>query len=652
MLKFLWRGSLKRARNAARSNRWPEAVNAYRDYLNSHPHDGKAWVQLGHSLKEAGRAPEAAEAYRRAVEIVPEMVEIWIHLAHVELRLGHRLAAIDALERALARESAEDQIARSRAVHDLVEMGERERLPLSIQQQIEGSDGCYARSRYAEFLEDPALLRLRVEAKCRHDVLSVVDARGASLQAVAATCDSLGGGACLILRDDAAAFEDIERARARYLLLVLAGTIVEPHTIETLCAAAQATGAAAVYCDHDHWEVANADYPASRTPNKAIFRQDPCFQPMFDPIWFRREEVCPPCILVEASVTRGIATWNDLFARRLALSSAYAHVPLILASREKSQRRVGPPAALPALVRDDVAASIQVIIQTRDAPEMLERCVESLLQKATRPERIDILIVDNRSVLDQTARLLAKWSARGLARVMTHDEPFNWARANNLAAARARTTHLLFLNNDVEMDSAGWDDVLVRELAQDDVGAVGALLLYPDRLIQHAGIVFGKGDGAVVHEGVGQLVEEGGPADRWKHSRLASAVTGAWLGTTRSLFEAVAGFEERLPVAYNDVDFSLRCREAGRLVLQSAEIVAVHRESATRGSVMTRSEHERDQADWAWLRSRWGEALVRDPGFNPNWARTGQPFDGLCAPTEETLARWIADSARKRPWIL
>ena len=97
-------------------------------------------------------------------------------------------------------------------------------------------------------------------------------------------------------------------------------------------------------------------------------------------------------------------------------------------------------------------------------------------------------------------------------------------------------------------------------------------------------------------------------------------------------------------------DLSRINRAAGRLVVQASHIVALHRESATRGSVMSSAEHARDQADWAWLRAQWGAALDVDPAYNPHWLRVGQPFDGLHAPSPDAVSRWIAASARPRPW--
>lgn len=654
MLLLSWRTPLKRARRAARSGKWADAAKAYRAHLRHYPQDAPAFVQLGHALKELGALTDAAAAYREAARLAPFEEDSWIHLAYLERRLGNREAAICALQQALTDNSM-------RAVEALVEMGARERLPLAHQMRIEASKCHYALSRYAAWRAaqpSPATMST-IHPDMQTAPLVVIDARGAPAGLVAVTRGTLGTFACRVLTDAADPLVDVQCVRAGdviseaapHLLLVEAGVRIVPGAIARLCAAITETGAGAAYGDHDHWEDDHRSHGDFDPAGAAITFGNPCFQPMFDPIWFARTEVRPPCLLVTAAAARGATDWDALFATRLSLPVPYAHVPLILASRPaKAVQAAATRPAVPG--RND---PIQVIIQTRDAPDLLEACVTSLRRTAVQPDLLDIVIMDNRSVLPRTAELLAGWQEQGVVRVIAHDAPFNWARANNLAATRGEAPYLLFLNNDVEMESEGWDMALRNGLegglAGQDVGAMGALLLYPDRLIQHGGVTFGMGaEGAVVHEGVGLPTEPGGPAARWLHPRLASAVTGAWLATSRALFEAVDGFEERLPIAYNDIDFCLRVRAAGRLVVQGSHIVAVHRESATRGSVMSTAEHARDRADWVFLRARWGAALEMDPAYNPHWLRIGQPFDGMHTPSSEEVSRWIAASARPRPW--
>lgn len=646
MLANLWRSPLKKARQAARSEKWAEAARFYRKHLDRHPADSAAWVQLGHGLKEQGELYAALAAYRHATEEQPDHEDGWIYVARIERQLGNRDAAIETLGQGLEHNPDAPLV-----IAEMLAMGQRDRLPIPVQIEIEKRDGCYSLARYGAYRASHAFQDGNTSSNTRMDVLPAIDGRAAAAELISVTLESLGNTPCLILSEASAPLADLTHVleesqigaiapTVTRLLLVEAGSRVEPTLIQRLCEAMDRTGAAAAYCDHDHWE------PTAT----GIAFCDPCFQPMPDPIWFKRAEVRPPCMIVAREAVGCMMRWGDLFSERMSLPATYVHVPRVLVARRAGVSPLSAPSA--ALDLPVGAGGIQVIVQTRDAPDMLERCIASLLRTAARPDLLDIVIMDNRSILPETAGLLRNWSEQGIARTIAHDEPFNWARANNLAVPLGQAPHLLFLNNDVEMDSAGWDIVLRDYLAQDQVGAIGALLLYPNRLIQHAGVVFGMGTGGPVHEGVGRRSDQGGPEGRWHQPRLAVAVTGAWLATSRDLFEAVGGFEERLPVAYNDIDFCLRCREVDRLVVQASEILALHHESATRGATLSAAAYARDQAEWAWLQERWGEALKVDPAYNPHWVRTGQPFDGFGTPSNEAVARWIEASARRRPWSL
>lgn len=584
-------------------------------------------MQLGHNLKALGDIAGATAAYREAVRIAPAVADSWVHLAHLE----RGEAAIAALLRAIACDGGS-----TATVAAFLMRSTRDRLPITVQQRIEAEEGVYAPSRYAVWRASQRLV-----AAGAPDVLAVIDARGASAERIAATRETLGDMPWLILGPGGVG-EEAAVVAAGYLLLVEAGTQIAPDAAARLRAAVAETGAGAAYGDHDHWK-ANGE---------GVAFSDPCFQPMFDPVWFARAAARPPCLLVTAAAATSFPDWRALFAARLALPVAYAHVPLLLASRAAGSAPAAPVAPVAPVLRPAEEGAIQVIVQTRDAPDMLERCIDSLRATARRLDLLDITIMDNRSVLPRTAALLAGWAERGIARVIAHDEPFNWARANNLGGALGDAPHLLFLNNDVEMESEGWDAALREGLAEEGVGALGALLLYPDGLIQHAGVVFGVGAGGPLHEGVGHLPEPGGPAARWRHPRLAAAVTGAWLASSRALFHTVGGFEERLPIGYNDLDFCLRVRAAGRHVVQASHIVAVHRESATRGIAMSPAEQARDEADWAWMRARWGAAVDLDPAYNPHWLREGRPFDGLRTPPADAVSRWIAASSTPHPWFV
>ena len=228
-----------------------------------------------------------------------------------------------------------------------------------------------------------------------------------------------------------------------------------------------------------------------------------------------------------------------------------------------------------------------VIIPTRDRADLLEQCLASLW-RSTEAARaagmeLEILVVDNGSVEEETAALLARWQRRlgESLRVLRCDEPFNWSRLNNQAAAVAQGELLLLLNNDIEASQPGWIEAMAAQALRPAVGAVGALLLYPDGTIQHGGVVVGMHSGADhayrdlepshgVHRGRSRLLTGWG------------AVTGACLMLRRTLLERLGGLDEGLPVEFNDVDLCLRLGQQGYRNLIPPEAVLVHHESQSR----------------------------------------------------------------------
>ena len=261
--------------------------------------------------------------------------------------------------------------------------------------------------------------------------------------------------------------------------------------------------------------------------------------------------------------------------------------------------------------------SCSVIIPTRDRGDLLAPCLQSLWHTTTEARQqgleLELIVVDNGSVEPATAALLKDWQQRlGAAFVVARDDgPFNWSRLNNQAAARARGDVLLFLNNDVEALQPGWFEAMAAQALRPMVGAVGALLLYPDRTLQHGGLVVGLDGHAEhayrqlplhhgVHRGRSQLLS------RW------DAVTGACLMLRKELLQILGGFDEGLPVEGNDVDLCLRLEQLGYHQVIPPEAVLLHHESQSRE--VNRSTTEASAV--LRLQRRWG-ARLRAPG--PCW---------------------------------
>ncbi|MEQ9333688.1 glycosyltransferase [Thalassobaculum sp.] len=258
-----------------------------------------------------------------------------------------------------------------------------------------------------------------------------------------------------------------------------------------------------------------------------------------------------------------------------------------------------------------------VIVATRDRLELLRRCVDGVLHATDYPV-CEVILLDNGSERPETLAWLREIAGDPRVRVLSRPGPFNFSALMNDGAAAARGDVLVFLNNDVEPCDPGWLDELVRQACRPEVGAVGAKLLYPDRTVQHGGVVL-AGDYVARHVDVGRPDADDGYLGRSAIVQTMSAVTGACLAIRRDVFEAVGGFDaERLTVDYSDMDLCLRAGAAGYRTLWTPFARLLHHESATRGPYMTAAKLARWEAETAVMRARWGDLLDRDPWYNPN----------------------------------
>ncbi len=197
--------------------------------------------------------------------------------------------------------------------------------------------------------------------------------------------------------------------------------------------------------------------------------------------------------------------------------------------------------------------------------------------------------------------------------------PFNYSAINNFAVENCDSPWLLFLNDDIEVIDQNWLTIMAEHVQRSEVGAVGPRLLYPDDTVQHAGVVVGVG-GIAEHAFRGLPAESPGVCRQLQMTRNYSAVTGACLLTRRDVFEEIGGFdEERLPVAFNDVDLCLKMRRAGYLIVYTPFAKLYHHESASRRRSVEALETE-------VMRERWPEYLERDPYYNPNLSRERADF--------------------------
>ncbi len=272
-----------------------------------------------------------------------------------------------------------------------------------------------------------------------------------------------------------------------------------------------------------------------------------------------------------------------------------------------------------------------LIIPTRDRLSLVQAAVESIEAKTTGAQ-YEIIIIDNQSQEPETLAWLADGQRRGRFRVVPYDAPFNFADMNNRAVEQARGTIIGFINNDVELIGGQWLTVAASLLARPEVGAVGARLRFSNGMIQHGGVVVGTGGLAenafqTVH------VDDKGYFHRTRVAGNYSAVTAACLFCRRSDFTILGGLDgENLPIAFNDVDFCLRLRETGALIVWTPDIDLYHHESVSRGRDNTPERLVRAAKEENYMRRRWKHLSMADPHYNPNLNLDGAPFTGLALP--------------------
>jgi O-antigen biosynthesis protein len=269
---------------------------------------------------------------------------------------------------------------------------------------------------------------------------------------------------------------------------------------------------------------------------------------------------------------------------------------------------------------------VSILIPTRDGLALLKQCVDSVLKKTSYPN-YEIVIIDNGSEKPETLAWFKSIEQLTKVRVLRDDSPFNFSALNNRAAHIAKGEFLCLLNNDIEVISPDWLGEMVGIACQRGNGAVGASLWYPNDTLQHGGVLIGLG-GVAGH--MHRLMERGqsGYFGRGVATQNLSAVTAACLVVRKSIYEEVGGLDEELKVAFNDVDFCLKVREAGYRNVWTAHAELYHHESATRGSDMDPDKYDRFVGEVRWMENRWGAMFDNDPAYNHNLTLDAQvlPF--------------------------
>jgi GT2 family glycosyltransferase len=328
----------------------------------------------------------------------------------------------------------------------------------------------------------------------------------------------------------------------------------------------------------------------------------------------------------------------DAAARTLAAATA-AHL-----RRRGSGARVtvGQGRVLPAVkaFRTFDKARVTIVIPTRNRHELLKACIDSI-KPALHKRDYELLVVDNDSSDPATLDYLASIDDRE-ARVLRIAGDFNFARLNNLAAAAASSEFLCLLNNDVQALDGDWLDEMLGRMSAADVGAVGALLLWPSGVVQHGGVVLGS-NFAAAHAFNDRIDGDAGYGDLLRVAHQCSAVTAACLLTRRQDYLDVGGMDEfRFPVNFNDVDYCLKLRAAGKRVVFTPHAQLLHLESASRGTDRQADRKARFERELHNLRAKWADVLTADPFYNPALSLDPVPFSALAWPLRSMQSRTSA----------
>ncbi len=396
---------------------------------------------------------------------------------------------------------------------------------------------------------------------------------------------------------------------------------------------------------------------------------NPIFKPDFSPDLFRSHNYISHFFVVKKAIVDEVGGFDrsydgsqdyDFMFRCIEKAKEIKHIPKILYHWRMHEKSVaGNPAskmyaydagkrAIEAhLKRQGIEADVEmtdlwgmyhvtykvkgdpllsIIIPNKDHTEDLDKCIESIFQKSSYTN-FEILIVENNSILPETFTYYQKITEKyANVRVLYWEKGFNYAAINNYGTEAAKGEYILFLNNDTELISPNGLAEMLGCCMQQNVGAVGAKLLYGDGTVQHAGVVIGFG-GYAGHVNTNIPRNDCGYMNRAVINCDYSAVTGACLMTKKDLFRQVGGFDERFVVACNDVDYCLKLREKDQWIVYNAFAEWYHYESKSRGYEDTPEKQKRFRGEVALFQKKWKNILeMGDPFYNPNFSLSLAPF--------------------------
>lgn len=266
---------------------------------------------------------------------------------------------------------------------------------------------------------------------------------------------------------------------------------------------------------------------------------------------------------------------------------------------------------------------ISIIIPNKDHKKDLKRCIKSILKSTYK--NYEIIIVENNSKEKNIFKYYKKLEKNPNIKIEKCEMSiFNYSKLNNYGASKANGEYFVFLNNDTKIITNNWLETIIGNCQREEIGAIGAKLIYKNKRIQHAGVVLNL-TGTAGHVNWNEKENNPGYFGRIMIQQNVSAVTGALLGVSKKTFDQVNGFDETFPIAYNDVDFCLKIQDIGKLITYNPYIEAYHYESQSRGYEDTEEKQKRLKKEENKLKKKWKKYFdVTDKYYSPN-LRTDVP---------------------------
>ena len=291
------------------------------------------------------------------------------------------------------------------------------------------------------------------------------------------------------------------------------------------------------------------------------------------------------------------------------------------------------------------APLVSVIVPTTLTSRTTAKCLNSILTKSSYENfQLVVLAQSNRVDAARRGAVFAKILEDPRVRLVGYeDQPFNFSRVSNLGARSSDGSMLCFLNDDVEVITKDWLERMVARASLEGVAAVGAMLYYPSNAIQHAGVILGV-DGLADHAWKHWPRGHAGYFGRGALEQDLSCVTAACMLVRREAFEAIGGFDESLPIAFNDVDLCIKLRQTGARIVWTSTVEMYHHESLTLGRHDSPARRDQFRRDVAVIQSRWRDVLGADPAYNPNLSlKAGATFSLAWPPRAPDPTQVFAD---------